>query len=348
MRSSGRSPSAIAAAPSALIPFSGDLERAQVADIQRARLLAAMTEVVCERGAGHATVARVVERAGVSRRTFYELFDDREDCFLAAFEEGMERASRYVLEGYDPGAKWAGRLRTALTGLLTFLTCERDAGRLLIDGSLGAGPRALERRGRVLAQIITVIDEGRTLKGAPSGAHPLGRKQAGKETGNGEGLSPLTAEGIAGGLFAVIHSRLMEDGDAPLVELVGPLMAMIVLPYLGTAASRRELARPVPKAPSDARSVASDPLRDLDMRLTYRTIRVLLAIGELGGQDPHPSNRQVGDAAGIRDQGQVSKLLARLGQLDLIENVSSPRVKGEPNAWTLTTRGAKVREVLSV
>ena len=63
-----------------------------------------MVEVCIERGAGNVTVAHVVERAGVSRRTFYEIFEDREDCFLAAFEEGIARASVYVLDAYDPEA----------------------------------------------------------------------------------------------------------------------------------------------------------------------------------------------------------------------------------------------------
>ncbi len=303
-----------------------DLARKQVSEIQRARLLSAMVEVVCERGAGNATVARVVERAGVSRRTFYELFDDREGCFMAAFEEGLARVSGYVLEAYDPDARWAVRLRSALTGLLGFLTYERGVGQLLIDGSLGAGPIALERRKCVLAQIITVVDEGR------------------KELKRGADLPPLTAEGVVGGAFAVIHTRLMDDHDAALFGLVGPLMAMIVLPYLGPAGARRELARPVPPAANGTRRIASDPLRDLDMRLTYRTIRVLLAIGE----HPGSSNRQVADGSGIRDQGQISKLLARLQHLGLIHNTNDPQAKGEPNAWTLTEQGDDVQARISV
>ncbi len=311
------------------LPRNG-LEREQVSEIQRARLLAAMTEVVCERGAPSATVARVVERAGVSRRTFYELFDDREDCFLAAFDEVMARASAHVLGAYDPNARWETRLRTALTGLLSFLDMERDAGQLLIDGSLGAGPRALERRKRVLAQLITVVDQGRN------------------EVKDGERLPPLTAEGVVGGAFSVIHARLMDDGEASPLELVGPLMAMIVLPYLGVVAARKELARPTPKGRAGARKATGDPLRDLEMRLTYRTVRVLLAIGEQGGRGSHPSNRQVADDAGIRDQGQISKLLARLEQLGLIRNAGDAHAKGEANAWTLTQRGTELQTALSM
>jgi DNA-binding MarR family transcriptional regulator len=138
------------------------------------------------------------------------------------------------------------------------------------------------------------------------------------------------------------------DGEgAPLVELLNPLVSMVVLPYLGPAAARKELARPVSAARNGGMKAGMDPLRDLDMRLTYRTIRVLLAIGAVGGPESHPSNRQVADAAGIRDQGQTSKLLARLEHLGLIENASEARAKGEPNKWRLTQRGAEVREALS-
>jgi AcrR family transcriptional regulator len=303
--------------------------RARVAEIQRARLVAAMVEVAAERGFVDATVARVVARAGVSRRTFYELFEDREDCFLAGLDEGIAQASRYVLDAYNPEAKWAERLRIALASLLSFLTYERGVGRLLIVGSLGAGAPALERRRRVLAQIITLIDEGRMEM--KTGALP----------------PPLTAEGIVGGALSIVHARLVQ-GDRRLDALVNPLMSMIVLPYLGPAAARRELARPVPKVRARVARAAEDPLRDLDMRLTYRTVRVLLSVGALGDGGSYPSNRQVGEAAEISDQGQISKLLGRLERLGLVHNNGLAPGKGAPNAWALTEKGAHVEQAMRV
>jgi AcrR family transcriptional regulator len=258
----------------------------------------------------------------------------REACFLAAFETAVDRVSRYVLDRYDPKVRWAERLRAALSALLAFLDVEPEAGWLLIVGSPGAGQRALEQRRLVLEQMIAFVDEGR---------------QASKNSGD---PPPLTAEGLAGGVLALIHARMLDEHPAPLTELLPALMAMVVLPYLGPAAARRELARPAPPARNGRHPPSAHPLRELDMRLTYRTIRVLLAIGAGGREsDPrgsHPSNRQVADAAGIRDQGQVSKLLTRLQQLGLIRNACDPRTKGEPNAWVLTERGVEVREALSV
>ncbi len=318
----------------------------RVIEIQRARILGAMVEVSAERGAANVTVAHVVERAGVSRRTFYELYADREECFLGAFDDAIVRASRCVLDAYDPDAMWVDRVRTALTAVLRFLDADRRAGQLLIVGSLGAGHRALERRRRGIAQIIALIDQGRN------------EGKAGSE------LPPLTAEGIVGGVLSVLHARLLgnspsldvddsrpgspppaPEGDSPLA-LAGPLMGMIVLPYLGPAAARRELARPAPAMSGRPTPIPADPLRDVQMRLTYRTVRVLMALAELSARGAYPSNREIGLASGMQDQGQISKLLTRLSRLGLIENSPAGHARGAPNAWMLTDKGAEIEQAV--
>src|ERR1022692_535543 len=109
--------------------------RERVNEIQRARILAAMVEECAQRGAGSVTVTHIVARAGVSRRTFYELFADREECFLGAFDAAYARAERHVLDAYDPRAKWVERIRSALVALLGFLDSEPASAQLLIVGS---------------------------------------------------------------------------------------------------------------------------------------------------------------------------------------------------------------------
>jgi AcrR family transcriptional regulator len=298
----------------------------QVADIQRARMLSALVEVVAERGVANVSVAHVVARSGVSRRTFYEIFEDREDCFLVAFDDAIEKMAAVLLPAYEGETKWQERIRAGLSALLEFLDCEPDVGRLVIVETLGAGPRALERRRRVLAPIIAAVDEGRG------------------EAGNGDGPPLLTAEGVVGAVLSVLHARLVEEQPGRLMELVGQLMGIVVLPYLGAAAARRELARAVPTPRSvSRRSAAADPLRDLEMRLTYRTVRVLVAVAS----NPGCSNRAVGEAAGMADQGQTSKLLARLQGLELVENIGGGPARGGPNAWTLTTKGWEVHATIS-
>jgi AcrR family transcriptional regulator len=297
-----------------------------VSEIQRARLLAAMVDVCAERGVSSATIAAVVSRSGVSRRTFYEHFVDREDCFLAAFNQTVARITAVVLPAYRQPSAWSERIRAGLAALLDYLEVEHNAGRLVTVEALGGGPKALERRTRVIAQIVGAVDEGR-------GEGTIGNH-----------APPLTAEGIVGGALSVVHARLLEEGEASLAELVNPLMSMIVLPYLGSATAREELDRPVPELCKSSRHAAMDSLRELDMRLTYRTVRVLRAIGS----HPGVSNRVVADASDIRDQGQASKLLARLEHLGLIENDREGRSKGESNMWRLTELGSEVGEALAV
>jgi AcrR family transcriptional regulator len=310
------------AAPAQSEPGRNGLTRERVAGIQRARMIAAMVDVVAERGAANVAVAHVVARSGVSRRTFYELFEDREDCLLAALDDAVARASECVVPAYASGDGWAGRLRLALVALLSFLDRERCVGYLLVVESLGAGAQALERRQRVLDRLTAVIDEGR------------------EQMKRGDGPPPLTAEGIVGAVLSVVHARMLGRDQGPLIDLAGPLMAMIVLPYLGARAASSEVSKPSPKSAARPAHAAADPLRDLEMRLTYRTLRVLVELGE----SPGASNRQIGEAAGVGDQGQISKLLGRLDRLGLIENTLRGKGRGEPNAWVLTGKGHELAQ----
>ncbi len=131
--------------------------------------------------------------------------------------------------------------------------------------------------------------------------------------------------------------------------LHGELMGLIVLPYLGAAAARRERARVMPALALAAREPAAcpreefDPLWEVPIRLTYRTARVLECIAA----QPGASNRQVAEHAGVADQGQISKLLARLQRLGLTANTGVGHAKGEPNAWQLTPLGHRVAQRLS-
>jgi hypothetical protein len=93
-------------------------------------------------------------------------------------------------------------------------------------------------------------------------------------------------------------------------------------------------------------TVPADRLRELGVRPTYRTLWVLTAIGRLGSDGRPPSNREVARAAGVFDNGQISKLLKRLEGLGLIENTREGESKGKRNAWRLTVKGDEVKRVL--
>jgi AcrR family transcriptional regulator/DNA-binding MarR family transcriptional regulator len=284
-------------------------------------MLDAMVETCAELGVANVTVSSVITRSGVSRRTFYEIFEDRDDCLLVSLEDAYEQVRRRVVEAYRSADGWREQIRSSLVALLVFLEEEPLRGRLLIGETLSVGPAVLARRQEVLAQIASIVDRGRAE--------------------SRDEVARLTAESVVGGVLSVIQSRLHPGVGGRLVELTGPLMSIITLPYLGPAASRRELRRPVPAAGETRQARSRNPLRDTDMRLTYRTVRVLMSVAN----QPGASNRELGLAAGVSDQGQISKLLTRLARIGLIENTRG-HARGAPNAWSLTPKGVEVHQVI--
>jgi AcrR family transcriptional regulator/DNA-binding MarR family transcriptional regulator len=308
--------------------------RGRIAELQRARLLAGAVLAAQELGWSSTTVAHITARARVSRRTFYDLFEHREDCLLAVLEDVVERIEGEIETAELSGLGWADRVRGGLLTILSFFDREPVLARVCMVGALQGGPRILVWREGILAHLAMIVDEGRT-EGARS-----------------RECTDLTGEGLVGAACAIVHARLLvNDRREPLVGLVGELMSLIVLPYQGPAAARRERTRslPSPSKPAyqggvngDARNVF-DPLRDIPMRLTYRTARVLDGVANT----PGASNRMVADHAGIADQGQVSKLLSRLERLGLLVNEGEGQAKGEPNAWTLTPTGQQVADSIA-
>jgi AcrR family transcriptional regulator len=306
----------------------GGVPRARVGEIQRSRLLVATASVVDELGYANTTVAHITERARISRRTFYDLFADREDCVLALFEDVVGMARREVLAAAGaPGLDWCEQVRAGLWAILSFLDREPVLARVCVVQALRSGTCALERREEVLAELARVLDEGREYGGARCDS------------------PPLTAEGLVGAVFGIVYGRLLRRETRTLTVLFGELMGMIVLPYMGPAAARREQERKMPAADLDSGAGSpagdgydQDPLVGVPMRLTYRTARVL----EVVAARPGVSNRGVGEQAGVADQGQISRLLARLERLGLTENTGDGHAKGESNAWRLTLKGAQV------
>jgi AcrR family transcriptional regulator len=305
-----------------------ELPREHLIAVQRRRVLAATVELAAERGAGAMSVAGVIGRAHVSRRTFYELFRDREDCFLAVFEETVEKARPELATAYEAGGSWSEGVRGSLARLLALIDAQPTLARVCIVDALGAGPRVLARRAAYLAELADVLDRGRAIADTPTW------------------LSRVTAEAMTGAVFGVIHARLALDPPAPVSSLHAELLALVLLPYLGASSVARLTERersggqPDPRARSgdDASTQHADPLANLDMRLTYRTLVVLRAIAA----SPGMSNRAIADETGISDQGQASKLLKRLERLGLAANHSAGRERGAPNAWHLTPRGMEL------
>jgi len=280
-----------------------------------------MAEAFSERGPS-VTSLDVIARAGVSGGLFHETFPDREACLLAAIELGLQRACRDVLGAYDAESRWLDAIKAGLAAFLAYLEREPALGRLLVVYSMSGGERVLRRRVEILSALAAVVDMGR-LEG------PADRQQ----------LPAVIAEGVVGAVLAVLQNRLMSNENATVRDLFGSLVSIIVLPYLGAGAARRELTRPLPRIRVGAGVEPPDGAQLEDqgagVRLTYRTMRVLRAIADY----PGASNREVADRAGIVDQGQVSKLLNRLQTRGLIAKAGETRTRGAPNSWRLSERG---------
>jgi AcrR family transcriptional regulator/DNA-binding MarR family transcriptional regulator len=298
-----------------------------------------MAEEVAIRGASSVTVARVIARAGVSRRLFYELFADIEDCLLATFDWAVAQARTLAVEASAPEKDWRGKIRAALASLLRFFDDQPLLAQLCIVHAAGGGPRVLEHRSRVMAELCEAVDRGR-LEGSES-----------------RNPGPVVAEGVVGAVVAVLYTRLLAQGtvsergkasteepQATLVALHGELMSLIVLPYLGAGVARKELHEPPPRTlvgpkPTDRLPAARSSQEEPAARLTYRTVRVLRAIAEL----PAGSNREVAERAGIVDQGQISKILTRLEYQGFVVNRGAANpARGTPNSWWLTERGEEL------
>jgi AcrR family transcriptional regulator len=307
-----------------LLPGVSRLTRSQVADIQRRRLLAAALDAISDGGYARTTVQQITRCAKVSRKTFYETFADREDCFLALLKQAFSEVGTLVRNAYDSESTWREGIRSALAELLALMQADPRLSRLLLVESLADGGPVAQHRAEAFTQLAKLIDEGR-LATIDSYEPPK-----------------LTAETVVGGVFAVLHTRRLQERDEPLTDLLGPLMSTIVLPYLGADAASQELSRPAPPRRTQTRpqppATSRDPLAGLNIRLTYRTVLVLNAISE----HPGASNREIAARSGIVDQGQISKLLTRLARLDLTENLGEGKENGGANAWRLTALGTRL------
>jgi len=210
----GKFPSGIRSLPSDLVTA-----------IQRERLLAATLRATAEFGYREFSVQDVLDRAGVSRPTFYEHFANKEDCFLAALDAAALRLRSRLdaVSGEDTGS-WREGLRLQLEELLLFIAEESDAATTLIIDARAACPEALERRDELLDHFATCIDR-RVRSSLPELPPP----------------SAISAAGIVGGIEAVLYSRLQRGDCDDLKSLLPSLMYFAVLPYEGHQAANEEM-----------------------------------------------------------------------------------------------------------
>jgi AcrR family transcriptional regulator len=194
-----------------------------VARSQRERLLEAAVRVVAEKGYAAATVGDLTKEAGVSRTTFYELFEDKEACFLAAYDNAVEALVRRVVNGYESEQRWPDRVRAGLVALLEALAEEPALARLALVDIGSAGPAAQRRYRAVIQRLTPLFDEGRDF--APGGRN----------------LPPNTSRMAIGGVTGLISDELLAGRAEQLPGLLSDALFATLVPYIGPDAANREV-----------------------------------------------------------------------------------------------------------
>jgi len=198
-----------------------------VTESQRNRIHQAMIGVVSERGYPETRVVDVIGVAGVSRKTFYELFESKEDCFLAAYDVLLGNLLGQATDAFEskPGASWAERIGAALKLLLEHLAVHPGEARFAIVEVLAAGPKALARRDAALRQFSGFLESGRSETSVE--------------------LPGITSLAVAGGINELLYSEILHGAIGRLPSRLPDLMFWVTLPFLGAegATAERERAR---------------------------------------------------------------------------------------------------------
>lgn len=138
-----------------------DLPEPIVAHSQRERILVAMAESCARKGFGATTIADIVQPAGVSRATFYELFEDKEDCFQAAMELSLADAMERVVGAFAPDKPWATLVRDSAAAFLDLLASRPAFARMALVEAPASGQRAFEMYAAGKRVLLTLLDRGR-------------------------------------------------------------------------------------------------------------------------------------------------------------------------------------------
>lgn len=196
------------------------LAREFVVEHQRARIIAALAEEVADRGYHAVTVADVVKRAAIARSTFYDNFSSKEQCFLAAQQVAMERALKGVVEAAGEIDDWPQRVLAGLAGFLDFVAEEPALARTWVVESLVAGPAAVKQQQESLRSFISLFKLGRDV------------------SPHGEELPESLEEAIIGGVFWIVHQRLIRSEDGDIQEILPDLADFVLAPYLGVESAK--------------------------------------------------------------------------------------------------------------
>ena len=279
---------------------------------QRDRLIAAMGELVAELGQTTIGVHHVCQRAGISRRTFYELYEDRDGCLVETLEAAYGQLLAHVAGAVaDAGAEWEDRTVAATQALLVAFEADRVLAHLCLMPAAGGHRDALRLRRVAIGRIAGLLTD------APVPALPS---------------EPVLA-GVLGGVWDLALRSLADEPEASIEDLTGAAIYLMLAPFAGRrqaasrAAGRGSTVAYVTRwRPTVARGCDERGL--LVTELTADTLRYL-------ARNPGAANVEISRALDVRHESQMSRHLVRLERAGMV----SRRKEGRTNAWRLTAQG---------
>jgi AcrR family transcriptional regulator len=203
-----------------LPPGRHGLPREFVTHNQRERLIAGIAEAIAEHGYAATTIAHITRSAAVSRRTFYEHFESKDECFVAAYDAVMGDLRERVSAAFDEHEDdWPRAIKAGIGAMLEFLAANPHLAKLCMVEALVAGPAVVERYDAAIQSFVPYFQKGR--EGRPP--EVLAR------------LSATTEEALVGGMVSLISRRIIAGKAEDLEELLPDLVEFTLTPYLGSA-----------------------------------------------------------------------------------------------------------------
>ena len=185
--------------------------RPVVRHAQRTRMLAAMVQAVADKGYARVAVADVIDRAGVSRKTFYEQFANKDECFLAAYDATVDELLATIDEALEALAPdWLAAHRAAVHAYLDALAASPEFARAFLIEVLGAGPEALSRRAAVQDRFAAQLSDVHRRARADIAEIPE--------------VPPYTFRAAVGAVTELVTVHVLEHGAETLPELADAVL----------------------------------------------------------------------------------------------------------------------------
>jgi AcrR family transcriptional regulator len=287
---------------------------------QRDRLVAAMGELAAELGASAVGVHHICQRAGISRRTFYDLYTDREACFVDTHEEAFGRLMGHVAEAVEAaGPEWEDRAVAATQALLGALEADRVLAHLCLVSAVGGNEDGLRLRRAAIALIAGQLTD------APEPALP----------------AEAVLTGTLGGVWELAFRRLTDEPEQSIDALAGAAVYLVLAPFVGRRQAAARAAGRGAGATAYVTRWTPTVARGADERgllvteLTGQTLRYL-------NGHPGAANIDIARAVDVRHESQISRHLGRLEKAGMVAR----RKEGRTNAWSLTARGEEAARSL--